>query len=586
METPAKAILELYDLLNQRLDGPLSQAQQARLEQMLKDDPSLRQQYVNFFLLSSELRSCLSSPSPDLSGLHLNLDIPAPEAVQPEGIEPDPDRINTIRQKAEHQLQDFLEEQERQRAEQRRMQVRARRAHSWDLKAVANKTDAVLSLIGRGIVVLAVFAALTLSMVGLVQYIQSHRAVATLGEAVNARWSVPPQSPELHTGSMSLEQGYAELAFKNGARVILQAPCRFTLQSPSRMYLEEGTVTARVPRQAIGFTIDTRNSSVKDFGTEFGVVVDMQSNMEIHVFDGLVQLRSSGQARAGQNQWDLTKGRSARMDGHGNLDIGSIQDRPPLFVRALPGPHQIGVPGRRLDLADFVGGGNGLGTGIQDEGLDPSTGAMMGGQADIEGRATGYVATPSYEFIDGVFIPDTDNGAPIRISSTGFLFSGCPDTSGFCLHIIRNGTRLQQRPYDPHPGRLQGRTYGVPGSPAIEMHANAGITFDLHKIRSAHPGTQIERFRSLCGVSQTVADYSDGYWKGQRITVGFRVLVDGQVRFTRDLIAVPSESARIDIPLNETDRFLTLITTECHPDRPFAWSLFAEPVLELALEKP
>jgi hypothetical protein len=195
------------------------------------------------------------------------------------------------------------------------------------------------------------------------------------------------------------------------------------------------------------------------------------------------------------------------------------------------------------------------------------------------------VPTPFHEFIDGVFIPDSEDGEPIAVSSTDLQFNNCPDTSGVCVHIIRNGTRFRHEYYPTRLSRIRRQTFGISGHPAIGMHANAGITFDLNRIRAAHGDMRIVRFRSLCGISETVAEFSNGYWKSQRIKVGFRVLVDGKLRFNRELTAVPAQSAEIDITLEESDRFLTLITTECHPDRPFAWSLFARPILELSAKQ-
>ena len=585
MEPSARDILELFELLNQTLDDPLPKGRQDRLTHLLEHTPELRPYYVNFFLLSSELRSCLGVSASDFPGPDLNLHIPTPGTPVQGGRPQDTERVNAIRRRAEQQLQAFLAEQEDLFAESW-PKVRPPRRPAWDLRAMAKKTDALLCFAGRSLIVLAVCAALILMLVPLVSYVRANQVVAFLGDSVHAQWAVPPQGSELRPGAMSLEQGFVQLTFKKGAKVLLQAPCRFTLRSPSRMYLEEGSVTAKVPTQAVGFTVETRNSSIKDFGTEFGVSVNPALRTEVHVFRGLVQLIAAGQPRSGRNHWDLPQGRAARIDNHGNLAIGSVLDRPNLFVRILPPATETGIPGKYLDLADIVGGGNGLGTGIQDQGLDPGSGASLAGQIEIHAVAGAFQETPGYELIDGVFVPDSNQGIPLQISSTGLQFNGCPDTSGLCLHIIRNGTRFQQKPNAAHPGRLDGQTYGIPGHPAIEMHANAGITFDLDRIRAAHPGTRIERFQSLCGVSQTVADYSDGLWQSQRIAVGFRVLVDGRVRFAKDLFAVPSEPERVDIELSETDRFLTLITTECHPDRPFAWSLFAEPVLELALENP
>ncbi len=590
MEVSTKDIMELFGLLNKTLDGALDQAQKVRLEQMLLRNPSLHSYYVKFFLLSSELRDCLSISEVKLSGHDIDGNMTSMDKTsqkvladifEGENIEFDQGHINKIRQQAERQLQAFLDEQERQRIEQQRQQCRLNRRFNLDFTSVIKKTGTVATFIGKSVVILAACVIIMLIVMSLVNQYQLHRVVATLGDSVHARWADSPETIELRPGSMNLEQGFAEIIFTKGARVIVQAPCNFTLCSPSKMSVEEGTIIAKVPREAIGFTIDTRNSSIKDFGTEFGVMVDSQARTEVHVFDGLIQLRSSGQGRSGRNQWELTRGRTAIVDNSGNLEIGSVQDRPRLFVHSLPDANQLGIPGQCLDMADIVGGGNGLGTGKLGYGLHPQTGARVPEHSVVFGRTSGYVETPHYEFIDGVFIPDGENKESITISSTGLQFPGCPDTSGICAHTIRHGIRFQHEQSITNLGKIRGRTYGIPGHPAISMHANAGITFDLDKIRSIHSSSRIVRFSSLCGISETVAEYSDGYWKSQRIKVGFWVFVDGQLRFSRELIAVPAQCAEIDIPLLDKDRFLTLITTECNPDRSFAWALFAEPILEL-----
>ncbi|MGD2093713.1 MAG: FecR domain-containing protein [Phycisphaerales bacterium] len=591
MKVSPKEIVELFALLNKTLDGSLSQEQKRHLEHLLENNSSLHPYYVNFFILNSELRSCLSMPTLDFSDQSIVKDISFLEQAShetlakmcaTENIYFDQERIRKIRQRAERQLQDFLAEQECQRAEQQRQRIKYRQRFVPDFTVVTKKIDSLVTFTGKSIVTLAACFAIALVFVSYIQYFLAHRVIATLGENVNAKWTEPPERTSLGTGALSLEEGYAQLVFAKGARVIVQAPCNFTLISPSKMSVEKGAVIVKVPRQAIGFTIDTQTSSVKDFGTEFGVTVDSQARTEIHVFDGLIQLRSIGQARSSQNQWELTSGSAAIVDKNGNLEIGKVQDRPHLFVRRLPNADQVGMPGQRLNLADIVGGGNGLGTGMIGQGLHPLTGVKAGGKTAVYGQASGYVPTPFHEFIDGVFIPDSENGEPIVISSTGLQFNNCPDTSGVCMHIIRNGTRFQHEYLPPRLSRIRGQTFGIPEHPAIGMHANAGVTFDLDRIRAAHGDIRIVRFKSLCGISETVAEFSDGYWKSQRITAGFRVLVDGELRFYQELEAVPAQSADIDIALEESDRFLTLITTECHPDRPFAWCLFAEPILELS----
>jgi hypothetical protein len=110
MEVSTKDIMELF----------------VRLEQILLRNPSLHSYYVKFFLLSSELRDCLSVSEVKLSGHDRDGNISdmdktsqkvLADIFERENIEFDQGHINKIRQHAERQLQDFLAEQERQRIE-------------------------------------------------------------------------------------------------------------------------------------------------------------------------------------------------------------------------------------------------------------------------------------------------------------------------------------------------------------------------------------------------------------------------------------------------------------------------------------
>jgi hypothetical protein len=116
------------------------------------------------------------------------------------------------------------------------------------------------------------------------------------------------------------------------------------------------------------------------------------------------------------------------------------------------------------------------------------------------------------------------------------------------------------------------------------MHPNAGVTFDLDKIRSSMPDIRIERFAALCGVSQTAVLYAQRDWDPNKISVDFWVLVDGHVRFSRTLKAVPAQSQQVGIPVGQRERFLTLATTS-PGDYRYCWGMFAEPRLELTMKK-
>jgi hypothetical protein len=245
----------------------------------------------------------------------------------------------------------------------------------------------------------------------------------------------------------------------------------------------------------------------------------------------------------------------------------------------MPTGSGFGIPGKRLDLADMIGGGNGLGTGILGQGINPSTGEITPTRTVVGGLDRGFIEAPSLLFVDGVFIPDSNDGTAV-ISSTGIVFENCPKTLGKCYETIINGAMFRAGSLELHFGRLAGRIYGTKDSPSIGMHPNAGITFDLGAIRSSMLNVEISRFRALCGVSETAAKYAERDSDPKMIQVDFWVLTDGRTRFHKKLRAVPSQAEQIDIPIGPNDRFLTLATTN-PGNYLYCWSMFAEPMLEL-----
>ena len=90
---------------------------------------------------------------------------------------------------------------------------------------------------------------------------------------------------------LELELGLIELEFSSGAQVILEGPAEFTINGENSSNLALGRLAAAVPKGAEGFTVETPNMDVIDLGTEFGVVVEEDGNIDVHVFKGLVQTK-------------------------------------------------------------------------------------------------------------------------------------------------------------------------------------------------------------------------------------------------------------------------------------------------------
>jgi hypothetical protein len=96
---------------------------------------------------------------------------------------------------------------------------------------------------------------------------------------------------------LRLERGLAEVEFDRGARVILKGPAALELLSDNEARLLSGSMTARVPEPAHGFTVYSPQGKVVDLGTEFGVSVDDPGTTSVRVFSGALTA-ASGDGKA------------------------------------------------------------------------------------------------------------------------------------------------------------------------------------------------------------------------------------------------------------------------------------------------
>ncbi|MFN3189412.1 MAG: LamG-like jellyroll fold domain-containing protein [Aureliella sp.] len=95
---------------------------------------------------------------------------------------------------------------------------------------------------------------------------------------------------QIPVGDYELQKGLLNLQFGGGVMVYVEAPARFDAVSDERVVLHSGRLSARVSPEGIGFTVETPEAEVVDFGTEFSVDVEGGAS-EVHVFDGLVRVR-------------------------------------------------------------------------------------------------------------------------------------------------------------------------------------------------------------------------------------------------------------------------------------------------------
>ena len=117
-------------------------------------------------------------------------------------------------------------------------------------------------------------------------------AFAQLERADGATWD-PPRAVgvRLAAGPLKLMKGAAEIRFDKGTVARFTGPTEIDLRSPDEVLLQRGTLAARVPPSATGFTVTTPVGRVIDLGTEFDVAVSDRGKTETRVHVGKVSFQ-------------------------------------------------------------------------------------------------------------------------------------------------------------------------------------------------------------------------------------------------------------------------------------------------------
>lgn len=374
-----------------------------------------------------------------------------------------------------------------------------------------------------------------------------------------------------------LSSGLLEITYETGAKVILQGPVAYTIESGNGGFLEAGRLTGRVEVEAArGFVVRTPNATVVDLGTEFGVEVNRQGQTTTHVFRGTVRMdltehqgNASGAAsqvlhenESATVQTPRDRSRQERTIVVGHTDVGR-------FVREMP--KRIT---KELDLVDVIAGGNGF-SRLRGRGINPTNGEIVVSRMDTDPIGDGkYHPVEAIPFVDGVFIPFGGNRA-VQLDSAGHTFAEFGNANNLTANAVWAGGEIPSNPPKFIRTELAGVDYASAGHGLLFMHSNKGITFDLDAVRRANPNCGILRFHAIVGNTETSSDMG---------TAAFGdawVFVDGQPRFkyrdvSRFLGAMP-----ISVPINRTNRFLTLAATDGGHAILYNWIIFGDPRLEL-----
>lgn len=140
----------------------------------------------------------------------------------------------------------------------------------------------------------------------------------------------------LGPGRLSLEAGTVEVTIRNGARILLEGPATLELLTPLRAYLQAGRAVVHVPKAASGFVLETRDASVLDVGTEFGVKVGPDRGTEVQVYQGSVFTTPKLLGGHTNTPQRMLAGSAARLDPEATDTFQNLPFAPDRFVRQLP----------------------------------------------------------------------------------------------------------------------------------------------------------------------------------------------------------------------------------------------------------
>ncbi len=462
---------------------------------------------------------------------------------------------------------------------------------------------------------------------------------------VDVKWADINTSTETGNGvplgrKYALSSGLMEITYHTGAKVILQGPVTYEVDSRDGGFLSIGKLTAKLEKRGEGrgesqekrsevrgqgsekvasgqqlvasgrwsvaseenpksqisnpqshvpvFAVQTPTAVVTDLGTEFGVEVDKNGTTTSYVFQGTVKFAAVKDGVEDEsNAVVLNKDESIRAEKLQNtkkmsIILSRVNVDQKSFARRLVGPLQV------IDLLDIVAGGTGRGN-LRERGIDPTTGMEdpLFASSRLTSDSRYRPITWGRGLIDGVFVPNGKDG-PVQLDSAGHFFDQFPATSGMTWGSIWPRTAdLKRVPFSLTEQMKtsdywiysmgSGRQYMPKRLGLLALHPNVGITFNLDAIRKLHRSERPARFRALAAVA--IPEKSQLDWQRSRSDIW--VFVDGQLKLNKMRLEDKDAPVSLDIALGPHDHFLTLVGTDGGDTQAWDLLILGDPLLEM-----
>ncbi len=199
------------------------------------------------------------------------------------------------------------------------------------------------------------------------------KVVGKITGMVDCKWT-DPNSETFHGANVllgrkfALASGLMEIAYETGAKVILQGPVTYEVESNGG-YLAVGKLTGKMEKRSEvsvqnsvisksviphpKFVIKTPTATVTDLGTEFGVAVAKDGTAEVHVYQGEVISQPCAMEAGIGAAVHVTEGHAVRIEPQNTKSVAIAFSRR-LFARqiSVPKEQQAEAAYRNAVLAD------------------------------------------------------------------------------------------------------------------------------------------------------------------------------------------------------------------------------------------
>ena len=183
-----------------------------------------------------------------------------------------------------------------------------------------SKTPIIFSLVAIAACITLVFILTGKSVQPKTEYL------AFVKEDHQCNWNVELQNQKLPSGKdITLTTGLAKLDFPDGSSAVFEAPISFKIINNSKIFLNKGSIFVHGKP---GFTVDTKQTSVIDLGTKFGVSSD--EDVLIQVYEGSVK----------SEEITYVKGDAVLVSE--NKKVTQLAFQEDRFLQEMPTPPKVG----------------------------------------------------------------------------------------------------------------------------------------------------------------------------------------------------------------------------------------------------